>query len=210
MTVPPALVPSSAGDRSPASDALQFEVAIPLVTNPWIWVDMGKALGVAYGLLVALMFWILRDEPWEEVWPAWRVVTLCVLGVLALLLLTSLVAFRNRIVARFTLDHRGVLYESGRTTARVASLVGLLSLNPLVAGAGLLAEAQSSMFLRWTDVRKVTAFPRGRVITLSNGWRPVLRVYCVDAPTFDLARRIVEAHAGGHRSASERKAGRRH
>lgn len=176
------------------ASVVQFEVAIPLVTNPWIWVDMGKALGVAYGLLLALMFWILRDEPWEDVWPAWRVVTLCVLAVLVLLLTVSLIVFRNRIVARFTLDRRGVRYESGSLGGRVGTIVGLLSLNPLVMGSGLLAEAQSSMFLPWKDVRKVTVFPRWNVITLSNGWRPALRIYCVDGATFDQVLVTVRAH----------------
>jgi hypothetical protein len=175
---------------------LRFEVAIPLVTNPWIWVDMGKALGVAYGLLLVLMFWILRDEPWEEVWPAWRVVTLCVIAVLVLLLAVSVIVFRNRIVARFTLESRGVRYESGSLAGRVGTVVGLLSLNPLVMGSGLLAEAQSSLFLPWKDIRKVTEFPRWNVITLSNGWRPVLRLYCVDAPTFERARAVVESRIG--------------
>lgn len=178
---------------------LRFEVAIPLITNPWIWVDMGKALGVAYGLLLMLMFWILWDEPWADVWPAWRVVTLCVLAVLVLLLAVSLFVLRNRVVARFTLDGRGVHYESGSLAGRVGTVVGLLSLNPLVMGSGLLAEAQSSLFLPWKDVRKVTEFPRWNVITLSNGWRPVLRLYCVDAPTFERARAVVESHTADRR-----------
>lgn len=188
--------PATAETVGPA-DPLQFDVAIPLVTNPWIWVDTAKALGVAYAALLALMFWILRDEPWDDVWPAWRVVTLCVLGVLVLLLVASLVVFRNRIVARFTLDERGATYESGRATARVATTVGLLSLNPLVAASGLLADSQSALFLPWRDVRKVTVFPAWKVITLSNRWRPVLRLYCVDGPTFERARAVVESHATG-------------
>lgn len=193
--VPARNSPMSPRASSEAStDTLQFEVAIPLVTNPWIWVDMAKTLGVAYMALVALMFWILRDEPWEDVWPAWRVVTLCVLGVGALLLAVSLVVFRNRIVARFTLDARGATYESGKVAARVATAAGLLMLDPLVAASGLLAEAQSAVFLPWSDVRKVTVFPRWKVITLSNSWRPVLRLYCVGSPTFERARALVESH----------------
>ena len=190
MTAPSVPTPTRAAITLPSDgppDPLQFEVAIPLVTNPWIWVDITKALGVAYGLLLALMFWILRDEPWDDVWPAWRVITLCVGGVLALLLAVSVVVFRNRIVARFTLDARGATYESGLPTPHVATVAGLLSLNPLVAGSGLLAETQSAVFLSWRDVHKVTVFPRGKVITLSNRWRPVLRLYCIDAATFATA-----------------------
>jgi hypothetical protein len=176
-------------------DAFGFEVAIPLVTNPWLWVDMAKSLGVAYALLVALMFWILRDEPWEDVWPAWRVVTWCVLGVAGLLVVTSLLVFRNQIVAKFTLDRRGATNESGRLAAGVSAAVGLFAREPLLAAAGLLADAHSSLFLPWTDVRKVTSFPRWRVITLSNRWRPVLRLYCVDEPTFERALTLVGAYA---------------
>ena len=175
-------------------DAFTFEVAIPLVTNPWFWVDVGKSLGVAYVLLVALMFWILRDEPWSDVWPAWRVVTWCVLGVAGLLVATALLVFRNRIVARFTLDRRGATYESGRLAAGVSTAFGLLAREPLLAAAGLLADAHSSLFLPWGDVRKVTSFPRHRVITLSNGWRPVLRLYCIEEDTFARAEAMVNAY----------------
>jgi hypothetical protein len=54
----------------PASEPLRFSVAIPLVTNPWIWLDTGKVLVVPWAALSLLALWILRDEPWSEVWPA--------------------------------------------------------------------------------------------------------------------------------------------
>jgi hypothetical protein len=180
----------------PASEPLRFSVAIPLVTNPWIWLDMGKVLVVPWAALSLLALWILRDEPWSEVWPAWRVVTLCVLGVAALLVFVSLVVFRNHVDARFTVDADGVQYESGRFAGRAALWTGLIVRSALLTGAGLQGEAHSSMFVAWKDVRKATAFPRARVITLSNGWRPVLRVYCGDDGTYARVLEVVDARGG--------------
>jgi hypothetical protein len=172
---------------------LRFETVIPLVTNPFLWADMLKVLGLVYVLLFGFMLWILRDEPWDEVVPAWRVVTLCVLAVLALLQFVCLVVFRNGFGARFTLDAKGVGYESGRRAARVGTWIGILFRSPSVTGASLLAETQSTMLMPWKDVRKVTAFPRRKVITLSNSWRPVLRVYCPDEETYQRALAFVNA-----------------
>ncbi|MBI4879975.1 MAG: hypothetical protein HY812_10010 [Planctomycetes bacterium] len=178
------------------SDALRWEAGIPLVTNPFLWVDMGKALGIAYVFFSCLMLWILREEPWEEIWPAWRVVTFCVLGVLGLLLFVCLAVYRNRFAARFLLDAQGVRYESGRlakAAAGIAVAAGALCRSAALAGSGLLAASQSSLFLRWQEVRKVSAFPRFKVITLSNSWRPVLRLYCPDGATYERALAIAGA-----------------
>ncbi|MBN1543115.1 hypothetical protein JW992_13315, partial [candidate division KSB1 bacterium] len=103
----------------------------------------------------------------------------------ALTLFISLTVFFNRYWVRFTLDEDGVLYESVRWSRKVsgainagAVVLGLLAAMPAAAGAGLMARSRQTVFLPWNRVRKVRCFDRFRVITLSNSWRPFLRLHC--------------------------------
>lgn len=179
--------------------ALQWEAGIPLVTNPFIWADLAKGLGISWIVFIALATGILWDESWAERWPAWGVVTLCHLFVAALFATVCLFIFRNRFAARFTLTSKGALYESGRLAAKAATAglaAGLLARNPGLAGASLLASTQNSLMLPWREVKKCTRFPRRQVITLSNGWRPVLRLYCPDQAIYQQALDYVNARTG--------------
>ena len=179
---------------------LQWEAGISLVTNPFIWADLVKGLGLSWIVFIALATGILWDESWAERWPAWGVVTLCHLFVAALFAAVCVVVFRNRFATRFTLTSKGALYESGRLASKAATagvVAGLLALNPGLAGASLLASTQNSLMLPWREVKKCTCFPRRQVITLSNFWRPVLRLYCPDEATYQQALDYLTAHMGG-------------
>jgi len=182
---------------------LTWEAAIPLVSSPFFLWDMLKLFGITalvMGLLLAL---IQLLSPAPGFWQACWLIPLLVSGGLFLLsLLVSILVFFNRYWARFTLDGDGVLYESARGSRTVsralgsgAIILGLLRSAPVAAGAGMLARSRNMVFLSWCNVCKISPFPRYRVITLSNCWRPVLRLHCPSQLLYDQAIARLEAAA---------------
>ena len=106
-----------------------------------------------------------------------------------------LVIFRNRIWARFTLDEKGALYESGKLIKKAAYVsigLGILSVNPLLLGAGMIGKVRSAQGMGWRDVKRISASPRWQVVTLFNSWRPVLRLYCPTQEIYEEALAITK------------------
>jgi hypothetical protein len=126
-------------------------------------------------------------------------------GVLAVLfVIAAAVVFGNRHRTRFTVSSQGVAYESGSRERRINRVVLVLSVLAGRPGPSLIAVSRESGRFAWTAVEKVTVHPRRRVITLSDSWHPLLRLYC-PAETFGEIVTLVEAHVA---AAAAKRAGR--
>jgi hypothetical protein len=173
---------------------MEWETAIPLLANPFLWGDFLKALAVALSVFGGIIVLILADDDRPDWAGAAGLLAIAAGVVAALFVFVELAVFRNRLAARFTLDDKAAAYESGRIERRaqkIGFLAGFLAGSPLVAGSSLLASSMNRVSLSWSDVRKVTPFPERGVITLSNRWRPVLRLYCPSAETYEAALRLI-------------------
>lgn len=175
--------------------ALEWETAIPLLTNPFIWLDLAKALAVPVMVFGGIILAVLAGDDRPNWAGAAGALGIALAVIVALFVLVELAVFRNRIAARFCLDAKGVDYAGGPTPrwlSRAGSIAGLVAGSPRLAGASLIAASADSLRLPWRSLRKATLFPRQRVITLSNSWRPVIRLYCPTAEIYLSASRIVE------------------
>lgn len=184
---------------------VKWEVLIPLFSNPFIWLDFLKALAAPVVVFGGLIGFVLAGDDAPDWGRAFGVLAICMAAVATLFAFVELVVFRNRMAVRYALDDKGIAYESGRparTAQKIGLVIGALARSPLLLGGSLLASSTNALTVRWRDVKKVTPFPARKVITLSNSWRPLLRVYCPDAETFESARRIIAARVVGIRDQS--------
>ena len=175
-------------------ERLEWEAVIPLFTNPFIWADTAKAVAIPLVLFGGLIVIILAGDSNPDWGGAAGLLAICAAVVLVLLIFVELVVFGNRFAARFSLDRNGASYESGRAGRAVRKaglIVGVLAGSALVTGGSLLASTMASLHIGWKDVKKVTPFPGRKVITLSNSWRPVLRLYCPDQATYESASKLI-------------------
>jgi hypothetical protein len=188
-----------------AEPDLNWEAIIPLFTNPFLWLDFGKALLAPAILFGGLIVLILAGDNAPDWGRAFGVLAVCMAAVAALFAFVEIIVFRNRMAVRYALDDQGISYESGRparTAQKIGMAIGALARSPLLMGGSLLVSSTNALTVRWRDVKKVTPFPARRVVTLSNSWRPVLRVYCPDAETFESTRRFIAARVPGARDQS--------
>ncbi|HPW56304.1 MAG: hypothetical protein KA072_12225 [Thermoanaerobaculaceae bacterium] len=174
--------------------ALEWRVAIPLLDNPFIWIDLIKALAVPLVVFGGIIVFVLSGDDRPDWGGALKALAIAIGVVAALFVFAAAVVFRNRLEARFVLNEKGAAYESGcaaRAAQKAGLVVGALSGSPLLLGGSLVASSMNAVGIRWRDVRKATPFRRWRTITLSNSWRPVLRLYCPDDQIYEAAWRLV-------------------
>jgi hypothetical protein len=177
-------------------ETLSWDQSVPLLTNRFILKDMAIVL-VASLVLMQLMILVVGYLAEGELILLPLKVWLIVAGVLAALFVLSTLVLLNRAKMVFTLDDKGAWYEMDkgqRRMNRTLFLLAVLARRPGAAGTALAAASQESGGVSWRDVRRVTYRPGPRAITLSNSWRPVLRVYCPKDGYEEIAG-FVRAHA---------------
>lgn len=193
-----------AKDETAASkrQALTWEHTLPLATNPFLWWDFFRVLGACL-LIMELLVFLMSVLVGDPIW-----LPLSVLGIVTaifagLFLIATLLLYGNRYHARFAVDAKGAQMEDagqGRWFRWRLILLGVLARQP---GAVLGSSAGPSGYgerVAWRDVRRVSIHRRLRVITLSNSWRSLLRLYCPP----ELFDQIV-AHVQSHVALAEKR-----
>lgn len=159
---------------------LSWEYALPLATNPFMWWDFLRVVAVSLIVMELLVFAmsLIAGDPF---FLPLRILAL-VAGILAALFgLTTTLVYGNRYRARFVIDERGAQMEDagqGRRFKWVMVALGLAAGRPGVAIGATSGPSGYGERVSWRDVRRITVHRRLRVITLSNSWRSLLRLYC--------------------------------
>ncbi len=196
----------------PDPDALVWEYPMPLLTNPFMLWDLGWVLVISIFLLEVIALTVTFFFSDEPVLLPPQVVLVGFGVVAALFAFVALAVFRNAIHCRFVVDSRGArmemiygdnLYE--RSVGWV--LRGLLFFaNPLSAlSTNLPGIANSSESLPWRDVTGYTVHHRLGVVSLREGWRTALRLYCDPRAVDTLAERVRILTAPGFLTRARRR-----
>ncbi len=176
--------------------SIQWKHSVTIFANTVILKQLSIAVGIPFGLL-ALILALATGQ---------AVYALYILGILAgLMALTWLffqVVHRGKYDVEFTLDESGALCRTQAKQARKNRIVngltvalGLLARRPAIAGAGLLAQARQSEFMRWSRIRKVKYLPRQNTILLRGGFGEQMALFCT-RDNYAEVERIVKAKNG--------------
>lgn len=185
---------------SKGNTLLVWDGAVRMVGDRFFMWDMAKLWALSCGFLavVMLVIGLTNDSPYTLRF-AVLIPLLIFAGFYLLSMLIALALYLNRYYQQTVISHDGVSSElvkwSGTLSKAVAAgnvVIGLIKASPTNLGAGVLANVQRSVFIAWRDIRKVTRFPRQRVITISNSWRPVLRLHCPSREIYERASKIID------------------
>lgn len=152
-----------------------------LLKNPTIFLTVLKVMFIAVGivwLLVLTVSAITGDMDLDQFW-FWTKLMLIMLGIFVGLTIISLLIlaaiFHGKYVVLFEMDDKQVTQIQMRRQVKkaeviglITTLVGIISKNPTVAGAGLLSAARSTSTSEFANVRWVKARRRRDLIKVNQ------------------------------------------
>jgi hypothetical protein len=162
---------------------LTWEADVRLITHPLMLANFAKLFAIAGGIMAALMSFMMAitNQLDHIVWML-EFVGICLGTVIVLFFLISLVVFRNRMHFRFRVDDKSagveIVDKRAETANAVAMVVGVLEANPTLLGAGLIGKSTSKQQAVWSSIEGARYHPSWLTISLSNGWRTVINLFC--------------------------------
>jgi hypothetical protein len=176
-----------------------WDSVMSLVNNRFFLYDMGKLFFFTYLITAVLSLLISVFSGNMKSFPFLLKMFFCIAAAITVLgLLIALVLFGNKYAMRFELTEKHISWEGrsriGRIAGPLAFILGLLARKPSVAGAGMLAAANNSGKMSWSEVRRIKEYPALGVITLMNSWRVVARLFCTP-DNYRTVAEIVRSHA---------------
>ncbi len=171
-------------------EVVAWEVLVPIVTNPCIIGDVVMFSCMAFAFPAAVIPVAANFLGYAPTRPG----LLAFFGLLGIIigafdaayLLFSLLGLRNRFVARFVLNNKGVSMENGRLERGSSSGLTFgqaLSVRVFPLPAGVRVGYKTSKWLPWDRFRKAVAHDGIGVVSLSSGLLPLIRLYCADEAT---------------------------
>jgi hypothetical protein len=179
---------------------LKWETDVHLVTHPLMLATFAKLFlitGLIMGGLLSFILAVTGEA--RGIVPMLEMTAMLVVGLAVLSGLVSLVVFRNRMHMRFSLDAEAaqaeVIDTRAKTANKIAVVAGILTGRPGLAGAGLIAQSSSQQKAVWNAIARARYHPAWRTVSLSNGWRTVLNLFCTRENYDAVAAAVREALA---------------
>ncbi len=174
---------------------ITWAIRVPILRNRVILKQLGFAIGIPFGLLIIFLLII----------KAFYGVGLIVL----LFLLTYLfitVVWGGKYDVGFELDQTGVRCFTLANQAKrnkilnaLTVVAGLLSGKPAVAGAGMLAQSQQDVQIKWKRIKRVKYIPLRQVIMINAGFAENIALFCKN-DNYDEVEMFVRSHLGDKES----------
>jgi hypothetical protein len=160
-------------------EPLQWATSVPLFRHPVIVRQLVLAIGLPFGILLAVL-WLSADDLRSLVYPF-----ALIGGLFFFTWVFIMLVWRGRYQVEFVLDGNGVRCRTQKGQARTNRIIngltvflGLLSGKPTVAGAGMLAQSRQDQTIRWKNIRKVRRYPKIHTIMVHGGFAEHLALFC--------------------------------
>jgi hypothetical protein len=184
----------------PPSQIIKWTIKMPLLTNYYMLRDIViffVAVCVFFFVLVMGMA-VLTDN--TDGMGTYLLLWAAASGALLVLMLIAILGvFMNS--TEFTYDIRsdGIMMSVGskeRKINKLALVIGLLTGNIRVLGAGMLSSSREDYFLAWEDVRRVSVHRGPKMLVLKAGLIPGNRIFCT-TDNFPAVEKAFREHAKG-------------
>lgn len=162
---------------------IEWTINVPLATNRVILRQLGLVILIPAAILALLMLvlGVIDNDP-DQI----KVAVILFFGAIALLTLLIAIAvllvLGNRMTMTFHLDRDGitssVIDKRAKISRRLAISLGLLTLNPGLAGAGFLASANSGRRTDWHDIDELEIIRSQQTIVLRSGLLVLDAIFC--------------------------------
>ncbi|WP_319530511.1 hypothetical protein [uncultured Cohaesibacter sp.] len=167
------------------TDRYYWTVNVPLATNRFVLRQLAFVLFFP-AILVALFIFILGviDGDPDEMKAALSVFALVAGIFLVLMAIAILLVFGNRMEMAFDIKpdgvHSHVIDKRARFGRLLAIAAGFLTLNPTLAGLGLVAHGNRGRHTAWRDIKEIELLVDQFTIVLHGKRLPLDAVFCLE------------------------------
>ncbi len=169
---------------------ISWDIKVPIFRNKIILKQLGLALGIPFGLLLAIMLIM------EAYYGAILIIALLVLTFIIVMLV-----FKGTYDLHIEISDYGIKYRNQNKQAdrvRKMSLItvifGIFAKSPTAAGAGLLSAGRIEMSLRWGDVRRIKFLDRDKTVYIKGGFSQNMALFCTE-DNYELIKKVVADHS---------------
>jgi uncharacterized membrane protein len=180
--------------KAESATAIAWNRRISLATNVFVMRDMTLVIGISCLVLLVFLLAISGGKDLGDIILVWAA---CSAFIFVLMVIACLVVMWNRMDLEFEVNAKGAGMTVGsreRKLNKLVTIIGFLSGKPGVAGAGMLAGANESVFARWQDIKKVTIYRKRKVISMKIGLLTPLRLFCTEK-NFAAVERMIRENA---------------
>lgn len=163
---------------------IQWEISVPIFSNPIILKDLGIAVGIPFGLVAAFIL-IISGGDVSSNGAAYPLASIGILFLFSYLLIMLIYGGHYR--AGYVIHENGILnYTQGKQAGRshivntLAVIIGLASGKPSAAGAGLIAQTTHSVLVKWNAIREVKVYQKSRTIIVKGGFAQKMALFCTE------------------------------
>lgn len=172
---------------------IQWKNKVPIFRNFIILKQLGIAIGIPFGFVIAIL--LISSGRSKD--------TLYGVGLIILtLILTYLfirIIYGGMYEAEFIVDEKGIQCISEQKQGRknkivngLTVLAGFLSQKPAIAGAGILAETKSRVFVPWENIRKVKYVDKEHVVIVSGRLTESIALFCT-RENYSLVKNVIRS-----------------
>ena len=173
------------------SDKITWAIRVPILRNRVILKQLGIAIGIPFGLLIIFLLFIKAF---------YGVGLIAILFLLTFLFIT--IVWGGKYDVGFEIDNSGIRSFTLENQAKrnkilnaLTVVAGLISGKPVVAGAGMLAQSQQDVQIKWKRFKKVKYIPLRHVIMIKAGFAENLALFC-NKDNYEEVEMFVRSHFG--------------
>jgi hypothetical protein len=186
---------------------MEWDVDVSILTNRFILLEVGRALTIAFLFAAVIISMIMLPSLMAGsifsagIGTSGLGYSMLMIGLL--FLFTAVFIFfyyGNKYMLSYVVDEKGVrtvTRKAQRSRNRTANilliLMGFLSHNPAVAGAGMMAAGGQDQSIRWNKVKKVTFHPKHHTIVLRGGYGARSVIFCPQ-DTYEPVSSFIRSH----------------
>lgn len=179
------------------AQSLRWSVTVPLVTNPFLLVDvfwfalLGGSL--VFAILVSGVWFTEGAIRTDDIRVSLHFASLTFGGCIAAYILLSLFFFKNRYFAVYELSDKGIYREGSRGSDDRPSAL-FLHMRPCPVAGSVRAARTKGKSISWAQADCFQDVRTMRVIHIKRGIWHVLRLYTPDNATHKLAIKYISKH----------------
>ena len=189
---------------------LEWEVSAPVIKSRLFWSQMTLMVGVGALFVMTLLLGLnLYEGQWDQIPDSLMVGGSLFAGMFLFVALIALLMFSRGASTRYEMSDAGIYQHTLQNKGgwlKWLALFGVLSgksAGYTAAGATLLSDARSTIFVRWKDIKGISTQQNRGEILLEDGWHTRMQVFC-PAETYDHVLERIQSHlVDTHHSAAQ-------